>query len=175
MILGIITIILIVNVIFFLIISFWINIFKEAPFSPTPFPAVHKVLKHANIKKGDKIYDIGAGDGRFLHFASKNYGAKTTGFEMNPFIYFLAKLKQFFLKWEGKIIYGNFLQQNFKDADIIICYLLPKTFQKYEKFFKKELKTGTKIISYAFKINNWTPKKIVPKENKISKIYIYKV
>ncbi|PIR55031.1 hypothetical protein COU74_04845 [Candidatus Peregrinibacteria bacterium CG10_big_fil_rev_8_21_14_0_10_36_19] len=175
MILGLTIIILVFGVIIFLSISFFIGIFGGGPFVPTPFPAVHKVLKAAKIKKNNKLYDIGAGDGRFIHFASKDYQANAEGFEMDPFVFFLAKMRQKIFGWQGKMTYGNFTKKSLKDADILICYMMPETLAKFQKKFDKELKKGTKIVSYAFHIGNWKPKKIIPKEGKISQIFIYEV
>ncbi|MFH1218468.1 MAG: hypothetical protein V1679_01345 [Candidatus Peregrinibacteria bacterium] len=173
MILGIVTIIIVSLVIVFLSISFCITIFGGGPFVPTPMKAVFKILKAANIKRGQKVYDIGAGDGRLVHFASKKYKAKSCGFELDPFVFFIAKLRQWFWKWEGEIIHGNFLKHSIKDADIVLCYMLPKTLAKFQKKFDKELKKGAKIISYAFHIGNWKPKKIIPRQGKLSQIFIY--
>jgi len=175
MILGIITLIAVLIVIAFLATGFYIMIFGGGPFVPTPLPAVKKILKYANIKKGDKVYDIGAGDGRFVHFAVKNYHAKAIGFEIDPFVYFLAKLRQWFFSWKGKMIRGNFLKHDISDADIVICYMMPKSLAKFQKKFEEELKKGTKIVSYAFHIGSLKPKKIIPKKEKTSKIFLYKI
>lgn len=174
MVLGIITIIVVSLVIIFLSISFYITIFGGGPFVPTPMEAVHKVLKAAQIKKNQYIIDIGAGDGRFLHFAEKNYGAKTLGFERDPFVFFIAKFRQYFFSWKGKIIRTNLFKQNFKKADIILCYMLPKTLGRCLPKFRKELKKGAKIISYSFQIPGLKPAKIIPKTDKIGRILIYK-
>lgn len=175
MILGIITIIVILAVIFFLSISFYICIFGGGPFVPTPFLAVHKILKQAKIKKGEKVYDIGAGDGRFVHFAAKKYEADAVGFEIDPFVFFLAKLRQLFWGWKGKIVFGSFLKRDISDADVVLCYMLPRTLKKFQKKFKKTLRPGTRIISYAFHIGNLKAKKIIPKNKKLSKIFIYRI
>ncbi len=168
-----IVLILVVAVIIFLCISFYITIFGGGPFIPTPMVAVHKVLKAAEIKKGAKVYDIGAGDGRFVHFAEKDYGARAIGFELDPFVYFIAKMRQWFWKWKGKIVQGNFLNHSIADADIIVCYMLPKTLERFQPKFEKELKKGAKVVFYAFHIGSWKPTKNIPKEGKISQIWIY--
>lgn len=171
---GIITLIVVIAVIIFLSTGFYIMLFKGGPFIPTPLDAVHEVLKQAKIKKGDKVYDIGAGDGRFVHFAAKDYKAKATGFELDPFVFTLAKLKQWFLGWKGNMVRGNFLNQKISDADIIICYMMPKSLARYQEKFEKELKKGARIVSYAFHIGSLKPFKVLPKKKGISKIWIYK-
>lgn len=174
MLLGIIILTLVIATIIFLSISFYITLYGS-PYSPTPIKAVHEMLKQAKIKKGDKVYDIGAGDGRIVHYAVKNYGADAIGFEMDPVIFFIAKLRQWFFKWKGKIYRKNFTKHNLSDADVVLCYMLPRTLKKFQKKFDEELKEGTKVISYAFHIGNWKPKKIIPKKEKINKIFIYEI
>ena len=142
---------------------------------PTPMRAVEEVLKHARIKKGDRLYDIGAGDGRFLDIAEKKYGANATGFEMDPFVYTLAKIRQVFFGWKGKMIRSNFLKHDLSDAKVLVCYMMPKTLAKFQKKFDEELKKGTRVVSYAFHIGSWKPKKIIPKTKKISQIFIYEI
>lgn len=173
MIVSLLALILVVSISVFLTISFYITIFGGGPFVPTPMYAVHKVLKAAGIKKGQKVYDIGAGDGRFVHFACKDYGANAVGFEMDPTVYMIAKIRQWLWHWKGKIIRSNFLRYHLTDADVVVCYMMPKTLARFQTKFDKELKKGAKIVSYAFHIGTWKPKKIIPKDKKISKIFIY--
>jgi len=172
---SIIALIIIVLVIVFLSVGFYITIFGGGPFIPTPWPAVKKVLKVAGISKGDTVIDIGAGDGRFLHLAETNYGAKAIGFERDPFVYLIAKLRKLLWKWKGTVIRANMFNQDLKNADIIICYMLPKSLAKMQTKFEKELKKGTKIVSYAFHIGTLKPKKNIPAKDKISQIFLYEL
>jgi len=160
-----------------LLTSYGVAIFGGGPFLPTPRKAVKKILKEIGIKKGDILYDIGAGDGRFLHYAEKLYGAKATGFEIDPFVFFLGKLKQWLFGWKGKLIRSNFRHYDLGNANIIICYMLPNTLAKYQEKFDNELKNGTLVISYTFHIGSWKPIKTIKKDTKtgIRKIFIYKV
>lgn len=157
--------------------SFAVAILAGSPFVPTPIKAVEEILKKAEIKKGDILYDIGAGDGRFLHYAEKLYEAKATGFEIDPFVFLLAKFKKLFFGWKGEIIRGNFINHSLKNADIIICYMLPKSLKKYQKKFDADLRKGCKVISYSFHIGSWKPYKTIQPNKKtgIKKIFIYKV
>lgn len=175
MIFGIIGLIVIMTLIAFLCISFFITIFGGGPFVPTPYPAVHKTLKAAGIKKNERVFDIGAGDGRFLHFAEKDYQAQAEGFEIDPFVFFLSKLRKWFWGWKGQVHFGSFFKGKLKKADIIICYMLPRTMKKFRNHFEKKLKKGTRIVSYAFHIPGWKPLKTIPRKGKISKILVYEI
>ncbi len=169
-----ITLAIVLLVIAFLIVSFYIGIFGAAPYLPTPMKSAKKLVKVAKIKKGDKVYDIGAGDGRIVHLSAKE-GANSTGIEINPFVFSWAKLKQVLFGWKGKMVRKNFLKMDLSDADVIFCYLMPHSLEKYREKFQKELKKGTKIISYAFSIKGLEPIKVYPREGKIGKINIYEI
>lgn len=146
-----------------------------APYVPTPMKAVEKMIKSANLKPGQIVYDLGCGDGRIIHLASKQYDIKATGFELSPIVYCLAKVRQLIWHSKAKIRFANFKRHNLSDADIIFCYLLPETLTHISPKFEKELKPGAKIISYAFPMEPWHPTQKIPrdKKNHLGPIWIY--
>jgi SAM-dependent methyltransferase len=126
-----------------------------APFVPTPMEAVENVLKLAKIKRGEKIYDIGCGDGRMVYLAAKEYGADATGFELSPLVYCLARIRHLFWRSKAKIRFANFKSKDLSDADVIVCYLLPDTLARLQEKLDRELKKGARVVSYAFPVGNW--------------------
>lgn len=175
MIFGIISLVFICGIVVYLCVNCYLAFFGVAPFVPTPFVAVHEILKEAKIKKGETVYDLGAGDGRFLHFAEKDYGAKAIGYEIDPGVFLYAKIKQVFLGWRGKIIRANFKKQEIKDADVIVCYMMTHSLKKLQSFFEKQIDGGTRVVSYVFEIGDLIPKKIIPKNKKtgVDRIIVY--
>src|ERR671910_2980844 len=51
---------------------------------PTPHEVVDDMLRLANVRKGDVLYDLGSGDGRIAITAAKKYGIKATGIDIDP-------------------------------------------------------------------------------------------
>ena len=51
---------------------------------------------------------------------------------------------------------------------------MSKTMEKLKDKLLKELKSGTKIISYTFEIKGWMPYAII-EENKKLPVYFYKI
>ncbi|EKD63427.1 MAG: hypothetical protein ACD_51C00280G0010 [uncultured bacterium] len=160
----------------FIIIPTLYALIWGAPFVPTPLARVRTMLKLANIKKGEKVYDLGCGDGRLVHLASREHGANAIGFELSPFIYMYAKICQPFWRSKAKIKFKNFYSQNISDADVIVCYLMPETLKRFQTELKK-LRKGTRVISYAFRIPDLKLIHSEPKvpEKNLSPIWVYEI
>jgi predicted RNA methylase len=175
MIFGIISLAVVCALIVYLCVNCYLAFFGVAPFVPTPFVAVHEVLKHAKIKKGDIVYDLGAGDGRFLHFAEKDYGARAIGYEVDPGVFLYAKIRQWLFGWKGTVIRANFKTKDVKNADVIVCYMMTHSLKKLQGFFEKQIAGGTRVVSYVFEIGDLKPKKVIPRDDKrgIGRIVIY--
>ena len=146
----------------------------DSPWSPwwrTSKKTARAICKLARVKSGELIYDLGSGDGTCLMVASKEFGAKGIGIEIDPFRYYISKL---LLRKSGvlgkvKILRKNFFSEELKDADVIFVYLVPKTLEKLIPKFKKELKKGTRVVSYKYEIN--LPLKKFDKKNEI-RLYV---
>lgn len=166
-----------VMLLFILIIPTVIALVAGAPFVPTPMRGVEKVLKVAGVKKGDTVVDIGCGDGRFCYLAANKFGADSTGYELSPLVWLWAKIRQLFWKSKAKIKFGDFRMHNLSEANHIVAYMLPDTLIKFIPKFEKEMKPGSRITSYAFKIGDWVPIHLEPadKEKNLSKIWVYEI
>jgi SAM-dependent methyltransferase len=160
---------------FILIVPTLMALIHGAPFVPTPMEAVEKMLKTADIKPGQKVIDIGCGDGRMVYLASKKYKANATGYELSPIVYALARIRKLFWGSKAKIVFGNFKKQNLKDVDVVVCYLLPETLARLQEKLDSELKKGAKVVSYAFPIGSWQAHQRVERDraNNIAPIWVY--
>jgi len=114
------------------------------------------MIELAKIKKGDKVCDLGSGDGRLVIMAAKK-GAKAVGFEINPFLVLISWLKILLagVRKNAQVQWRNFWWQDVSEADIVLLYLITHQMEKMEKKLKKELKPGARVISYIFKFPHW--------------------
>jgi len=148
----IVPIVILVTILLVLIISLsWSN-YKGSPWVPTKFKMVHKMLDLAEIQANELVYELGCGDGRIAVIAARKYHARVVGIEQNPFLWLWCQLviTIFGLRTQVKVILGNFYKQVLHDADVVVCYLLPKTNKELEGKLLRELRPGTRVISNTF-------------------------
>lgn len=126
-----------------------------APFVPTPSKTLKKMIELAKVKKGENVFDLGCGDGRIV-FAAAAEGAKAVGYELSVPTFLLARFRSLF-KPKAKILYRNFWSQDYRNADVIFCFLLTDTMQKFYQHIWPQLKPGCRVVSNAFKIKNLNP------------------
>jgi SAM-dependent methyltransferase len=156
---------------FFLLSMFWPPDSPWAPWWRTNSKTAKAIFKLAKAKKGDLVYDLGCGDGTALITGFKDYGIKGVGIEIDPLRYWISKIRVILNRATGKILIErkNLFNIEIKNADLVVVYLVPKTLERLVPKFKKELKKGTKIVSFVYEIN--LPLKEYDKKNKL-RLYI---
>jgi SAM-dependent methyltransferase len=142
---------LIVLLLVFAISISWTD-WRGAPWVPTSMRTVRKMLTLAEVGPGDVVYDLGCGDGRTIVTAAKRYGARAVGVEIDPFRYAWCQLLITLLGLRDRVqvVYGDFFSQDLSDASVVTCYLLQKTNNKLEEKLKRELASGTRVVSNTF-------------------------
>ena len=140
---------------------------KLAPYYPTPLTIVEKMLDLGELKAGEKMFDLGSGDGRIVIMAAQKYKADATGVEMEDDLYrqSMQKIRSLGLEKTARIIHGDIFKQDYSSADLITVYLLPVSNSKLRPLLEKQLKKGTRIVSHDFPFHDWTPVKEVSIED----------
>lgn len=165
-----------------LVLSSIIHIYVRVPYVPSSRKVTKELMKLAHFKKGDVVYDLGCGDGRLL-FAAENFARKhktkiqTKGYEAAPFPYLLARFKKWFFQSNIQLNFQNFFQGNFKNADVIFCYLGPEVMAKLLPKFKKECRKGTRIYSNTFQMKGMEPTQVWPRNHQknLPSLYLYQI
>lgn len=170
-----ITILLLIITLFLLFVIlmgffFTIDFFLDLPYVATKREKIPTIIKLAGIKKEERVVDLGSGDGRLL-LAAAQKGARAIGYEINPFLILLTRIKAYLYSYsfensvrgptsrnpqslkrsdlqKGSVIVKrqNLWKANFKEADVIFVYGRRKDMPKFEKFVFKNAKKGTRII-----------------------------
>lgn len=166
-------IILALVLILFVILSWvWPPDSPWAPWWRTNKKTARAICKLAEISEKDIVYDLGCGDGTLIIAAAKEYGAKSVGIEIDPLRYIIVKIRIIFNNLSKKVNVRrkNFFHEDLSSATVIVVYLVPKALGLLLPKFQKELKKGTRIVSYRYEIN--LP--IVKKDQK-NKLFLYEI
>ncbi|MEZ5354429.1 MAG: class I SAM-dependent methyltransferase [Bryobacteraceae bacterium] len=133
-----------------------------APYYPTPETIVEKMLQLGGLKAGEKMFDLGSGDGRIVIMAAAKFEADATGVEMDTDLYKRSsdRIQQKGLAARARIIHGDVMKQDYSSASMLTVYLLPSSNDKLRPILETQLKKGTRIVSHDFEFSGWTPEKI---------------
>lgn len=130
-----------------------------APFVPSPTAVIRQMLELADLKAGEVIFDLGAGDGRTVIMAAKTFGARAVGVELRED---LAKKALSTIHSNGladrvTIVNGDIFGVNLSSADVIFLYLTTSANEKIRAKMENELKKGVRIVSHDYEIVGWKP------------------
>jgi SAM-dependent methyltransferase len=133
----------------------------DVPFVPTPTEVVEEMLRLADVKSGDVLYDLGCGDGRIVIAAAKRYGVKATGIDIDPVRIRESNENAAKAGLTGKVrfIQEDLFKADFKDATVITMYLLTSVNLRLRPKLLAELRPGTRLVSHSFEMGDWRPDK----------------
>jgi len=132
-----------------------------APFYPTPESVVERMLRLGELKPGEKMFDLGSGDGRVVIIAADKFKADATGIEIDVDLYKQSseRIKSMGLEKRARIVNGDILKQDFSSANLLTVYLLPSSNDKIRPMLEKQLRKGTRIVAHDFQFAGWKPVK----------------
>lgn len=138
---------------------------------PTSNETVRKMLLLSKVKPGEELYDLGSGDGRIVITSAREFGAKSTGVEIDPFRAAYSKLLIRLLGLSGKarIVRSSFYGVDLSKADVVTLYLLQATNDKLKPKLEEELKPTCRVVSHVFKFD-WE----LLDSDESAKIYVYR-
>lgn len=137
-----------------------------APYVPTLNKSGNDLLDMVDLKKGATIIDLGSGDGAFALQAARR-GYKVIGYEINPILVVIAKLRTIAYRKSVTIYLRDFWHINLPEADAIYVFLIDRYMQKLENKLLSELTKPTLVVSHVFKLPNVKP----IKENQNTVVY----
>jgi len=146
---------------------------KDVIWVPTPKSLVEKMLKMAEVKPSDIVFDLGSGDGVTVITAAKQFGVRATGIEYNPDMVELAKRNA---QREGvadktEFIRGDIFVTDFSKATVVTMYLLPYLNLKLRPTILN-MKPGTRVVSHAFTMDDWVPDQTDSTEGRTAYLWI---
>ena len=156
------------------------NAEKLAPYYPTPELIVDKMLQLGGLRPGEKVFDLGSGDGRIVIMAAQKFHADAVGIELDKDLWKQSteKIRQLRLEKNARIVNGDLLKQNYSSADLVTVYLMPGFIDKIQPLLDQQLKKGARVVAHDYEIKKWTPEKVEEVaddgEGHSHKLYLYR-
>ncbi|MCF6277319.1 MAG: class I SAM-dependent methyltransferase [Anaerolineales bacterium] len=130
------------------------------PWVPTEKRRIRKALEMADIRPDDVVYDLGAGDGRVLLTAIKDFGAaRGVGIEISPAHLLLADLRARSNGSRRRVTLRreDFFKAEMRDADVVFLYLTPNQLSRIQAHLAAQLQPGARVVSISFDFPDWQP------------------
>ncbi len=146
----------------------------------TPYDTAAQMLKLANVKKEDLVYDLGCGDGRMVVLAAQKYGCRGKGFDIDP--------GQVTEAWKNvqrnrvghlvEIAQADIFNLDFSDADVLVLYLASTLVKRLLPQFEK-LKPGSRLVVHNDSIEGIEADKVIRvnsnEDNVLHTLFLYTV
>ncbi|MBN2101085.1 class I SAM-dependent methyltransferase [Candidatus Dojkabacteria bacterium] len=147
----------------------------NAPYVPTRKWAVKAAFEMLDPKKGDRVIDLGCGDGRFVLYTVSHSDAEVTGVEISYLLMAIAKLRSFLTRKKGnlELILDDHKSINLSPYNKIFIFGITGLIDRLKPKFKKELKKGTRIVSVMFPIEVDWLKEIKTEKRGNYSLYLY--
>ncbi|MDQ2691249.1 MAG: class I SAM-dependent methyltransferase [Chloroflexota bacterium] len=152
----------------FILILLWVLIpaLYGLPLVTTKPERIRKALQLANLQPGELLYDLGAGDGRVLFIAAREFGARAVGIEVGPLQCGLIWLRaaanglgdRIQVKW------SSFYTADLSSADVIFLYATSREVAKLSSQLERQLKPGSRLISISADFPEWEPSALDKRE-----------
>lgn len=152
-----------------------LTVAQEAPklrapdvrYEPSTRKIVEAMLKLANVKSGDIVYDLGCGDGRVVITAAKSFGATGVGIDIDPERIKEARENARKAGVTGKVEFRNedLFQADISRATVVALYLYPWVNLKLRPKLLAELKPGTRVVSNLHDMGDWKAEKQIEVDN----------
>jgi len=168
-------VLLIAGLTLLLILGLWILVpsLYGLPWIPTREKRIRKALQQAKLQPGETLYDLGAGDGRVLLMAAKEFGAGAVGIEIGPVQCMLGWLRIWLSRNRNNIRMrcGDFYKADISAADVVFVYATSSQTSRLLPLLERQLPPGARVVSIAADFPEWQPS-IVDRE---SLIFVYEM
>ena len=121
------------------------------PYLPTLTKQMQIALKLADLQSGQTLLELGCGDGKVL-VAAAQQGVSAIGFELNPLLVIVCKLRCWRYRKLVTVKWANFWTRPWPPTDVIFIFGLPRLMQKLDTKVIQYNHKPVKLISFAFAI-----------------------
>lgn len=133
-----------------------------APFFRTSPKIAEKMIRLAKPKRGEILYDLGAGDGSIAIVAAKKFGLRVKAVEADEILIEILyrNIIKNRLEKSIEVIRKDVFDVGLGDADIVTIFLTPKGNQMIKPKLENEIKRECRVVSHDFEMAGWQHEKM---------------
>ncbi len=151
-----------------------------APFVVTPQEIVEEMLRMAEVRKDDVVYDLGSGDGRIVITAARRYGARGVGFEIDPKLVRLSRENARRAGVEHLVEFReeDVLTVDLSPATVVTLYLFREANLKLRPRIQTQLRPGSRVVSHDFDMGDWQPgatRRVQDKTGRVRTLHFWRI
>jgi SAM-dependent methyltransferase len=140
----------------------------DVPYVPTRAEIVEEMLRMADVKPADVVYDLGCGDGRIVIMAAEKFGARGVGIDIDPrrIEEARANAAKAGVADRAEFRIGDLFKADIREATVVTLYLLPEVNLRLKPKLLADLRPGTRVVSHDFSMgDDWKPERAVKLQN----------
>jgi len=155
------------------LLSFAYAAVSGAPWVPTWKRDIDRLERVLALHSGEHFVELGCGDGRVVLELTKRSGALGIGVELSLMQFIAAQVRRMWQRTPNAyILLQNIFSHDLSNANAVYLFLMPETYEKLRPKFEKELRPGTRVVSYVWPIPGWEPA-YVDKLEGAPNLYLY--
>ena len=127
------------------------------PYVVTPDAVVERMLYLAQPKAGERLIDLGSGDGRIVIEAAKRFGARGLGVDIDPRLVKLAteNARRAGVESLARFEVRDLFETDLRGVNVVTMYLLPEVNRKLMPRLIEQLAPGARIVSHDYDLGPW--------------------
>lgn len=120
-----------------------------APYVPTHSSAVNSALEILDLKPGQLLLELGAGDGRLVIAAAKR-GIKVVAYEINPLMWLISTVRTWRYRQLVRVRLGDFRRANWPQQTAAIYVFANERILAYLAQRLAAWPRSIRLVSYGF-------------------------
>jgi SAM-dependent methyltransferase len=116
---------------------------------------VDEALRLAGLRAGERLLDLGCGDGRVLLRAAEAFGAAVSGVELDPGLAATARQRLAAAGVDGTVLEADFELVPI-EADVVFAFLSPATLQRLRPRLAG-LPSHVRVVTTGYPVPGWLP------------------
>ena len=135
----------------------------DVPFDPTPMDVVSAMLRLADIKPYDTVFDLGCGDGRIVIAAARFHGARGVCVEIDRYLVHDGRKTVHLTSIADRITFLNqdMFATDLGDATVVMLSLSQEVNLRLRAKLQRELRPGARVVSHEHDMGDWAPREVV--------------